>query len=300
MKIRLVPGGVFPITRDKDGNKLKDPPKTGFQTHGTLQGEGKLLGTPSIFIRLAGCNLRCSWKTSDGKIDFCDTPYSSHNLEEVEEWEIADIIEVLKQNLHGIKHVIISGGEPTLQNLAVTELAKELKKLNLHITLETNGVLFFPHLSHYIDLFSISPKLRASEPNSNKFKHTELSIIPALEKQHKSIRKNLASIQKYINYCHSKGNYYDDGPDAELSKRTDKDFQLKFVISSPDEDKEIREEYLNKLANWTPNDILLMPLGSTQEFLENTFKLTAEMAIKNKWRFTPRLHIDLFDNTQYV
>ncbi|MBT3423934.1 MAG: 7-carboxy-7-deazaguanine synthase QueE [Bacteroidetes bacterium] len=298
MKIRLVKDGVFPIKENIAGEEQL--PQTGYSVSGTIQGEGKLAGTPSLFIRLAGCNLRCSWKAFDGSIDFCDTPYSSHNLEEFEELEVDEIIQIVKQNLHGIKHVIISGGEPTLQNLAVVELAKELKKLYLHITMETNGILFFPYLARYIDLFSISPKLKSSEPDKEKIAKMSVPIEEVLVDHHREIRKNIESIQKYINYCYTKDDYYGDFPNADLTRRADKDFQLKFVISNPEEEDEIRDEYLALLNNWENKDILLMPLGSTQDFLKITAKMTAEMAVRNRWQYCPRVHIDLFDNKQYV
>ncbi|MFC2114118.1 7-carboxy-7-deazaguanine synthase QueE [Bacteroidota bacterium] len=300
MKIRLVKDGIFPIQKNRDGLESIQLPKTGFNASGTIQGEGKLAGTPSLFIRLAGCNLRCSWRAFDGAIDYCDTPYSSHQLEEIEEMEILEIVEIVKANLNGIAHIILSGGEPTLQNLPLTELAKELKKLGLHITMETNGILFFPHLSRYIDLFSISPKLRSSEPDANKISKMKHPIESFLAEQHRRIRKNLESIQKYINFCQTKDDYYGDNPDTELARRSDKDFQLKFVISNPEEDKEIREEYLDHLTNYTNRDILLMPLGSNKHILETTALMTAEMAVRNRWTYCPRIHIDLFDNRQYV
>ncbi|MBL6963658.1 MAG: 7-carboxy-7-deazaguanine synthase QueE [Bacteroidetes bacterium] len=300
MKIRLVKGGVFPILENKEGEVDSQMLQTGFDVSGTIQGEGKLSGIPSLFIRLAGCNLRCSWKAFDGSLDFCDTPYSSHKLEDFDELDVEEIIAIVKRNLHGIRHIILSGGEPTLQNLGVTKLAQELKKLRLHITMETNGILFFPQLARYIDLFSISPKLRSSEPDKEKISKMDFPIEEVLVDQHKSIRKNLESIQKYINYCHTKDDYYGDHPKAELKRRSDKDFQLKFVISKANEDEEIKQEYLDQLGNWTPEDILLMPLGSSRNFLEKTSHMVAAMAVKNRWQYCPRIHIDLFDNTQYV
>jgi 7-carboxy-7-deazaguanine synthase len=298
MKIRLVKNGIFPIINSQEGGKLL--PKTSFDVSGTLQGEGKLAGTPSLFIRLAGCNLRCSWKAMDGSIDICDTPYSSHHLEEFEELEVAEVIEIVKSNLFGIKHIILSGGEPTLQNLALAELAKELKKLNLHITMETNGILYFSHLAKHIDLFSISPKLSSSEPDRSKNAKLQYPVEQALIDQHRQIRKNLASLQKYINACHTRDDYYGDSPDVELTRRSDKDFQLKFVVSSPEEEREILEEYLQKLVNWNPQDILIMPLGGNRAFLSKTASIAAEMAVKNRWQYCPRIHIHLFDNQQYV
>ena len=65
----------------------------------SLQGEGHWTGTPAIFIRFAGCNLRC---------DFCDT-----NHESGEEYDTEELIKELSQ--YPAKRVILTGGEPGLQ-----------------------------------------------------------------------------------------------------------------------------------------------------------------------------------------
>jgi len=298
MDIKLVKNGVFPILFDKDGKTINTAPNTGYMSSGTFQGEGKLLGLPSMFIRLSGCNLRCSWMAWDGSLSICDTPYSSHHVNDFDVWGIDDVIKTVKNNLSGIKHVIISGGEPTLQAEPLAELTARLKDLDLHITLETNGTIFSESFVNFIDLISISPKLSNSVPDQNKIR---LMANPIHEKyfvQQEKLRRNIDAIQKYIDSC------YQVPQNNTLTKqwirRNDKDFQLKFVVGRTEDEIEIKKDFLSQLKGVDNNDILLMPLGGTRDFLKKTFNLTAGMAIRNRWRFTPRLHIDLFNDTQWV
>lgn len=297
MRITLVKNGVFPIIRDKNGIPVNVNPATGYDFPGTLQGEGKMAGIPVIFIRTSGCNLRCIWETDSGDINICDTPYASCYPEETEDWEIDDIINTIKFNNSSIRHIVISGGEPTAQPIALVQLARQIKqKLRFHITLETNGVIYIPELANWIDFFSISPKLSSSEPTVSKIRKLGKPIHESYIRDHKKFRRNIDTLQKYINSCMDMGSYYADKPDREQKRLHYKDFQLKFVISGPSDVEEIRKDFLDHLTFVEPEDIVLMPLGNTREFLSKTYFLTAELAVKNGWRFTPRIHIDLFND----
>jgi len=113
----------------------------------SLQGEGLLTGVPSVFIRLAGCPLRCRG---------CDTKYA---LEPTagDDLSVGQIIDKVKQ--WQCRFAVITGGEP-MANSQLPELADALKKLDKHITIETAGIKFIPNLA--CDLMSISPKLSNS------------------------------------------------------------------------------------------------------------------------------------------
>src|SRR4051812_32302870 len=91
----------------------------------SLQGEGGLAGVPSVFVRTSGCNLRCAW---------CDTPYASWNPEG-EQMRIEKI--VARVQMHAAaRHVVLTGGEPMIAK-EIHELARALKALGYHITIET-------------------------------------------------------------------------------------------------------------------------------------------------------------------
>lgn len=105
----------------------------------SLQGEGLYSGTPAIFVRLSGCNQACL---------FCDTDHSlSFILTE-------DDISNKCQNLNtDCRIIVLTGGEPTIQNLL--PLVEELQNNNYTVHLETNGTLQWPS---DIDFVTLSPK----------------------------------------------------------------------------------------------------------------------------------------------
>lgn len=114
----------------------------------SLQGEGKLAGVPSVFVRASGCNLRCVW---------CDTPYSSWQPE----GENLPVEEIVRQVLaQPASHVVITGGEPMIMP-DIPPLCRTLKQSGKHITMETAATIYAPVA---IDLASLSPKLANSTP----------------------------------------------------------------------------------------------------------------------------------------
>lgn len=277
-KLILAKDSIFPVVSDQFGNTLDQIPQTGYPFPGTIQGEGKLAGTTALFIRLAGCNLRCIWKVMDKEYSRCDTPYASFDTNEVIEISVKDVVEIIKQNIGPIKYIVISGGEPLLQKDALAKLCQKLKlELGVHLTLETNGTLFSDDVAKWIDLFSISPKLQNAEPTPEKLKH--YSIQPEekylYDSQH---RRKLGVLQKYI----------------DLHNQREQDLQFKFVVGREQDEQEIKEQYLENLKHWKIEDIMLMPLGAHMQHLDITQNMVLKMAIKNGWRFSPRIHIEMF------
>ncbi len=144
----------------------------------SLQGEGLLAGVPSVFIRLAGCPLRCWW---------CDTKYAL-DFNKGRELSIRQIVSKVEK--YNCNYVVITGGEPLAgSDLKIRkdlpELLNALKKIKKHITIETSGIIFQPDLS--CDLMSISPKLRnsfrGSKPDS-KYNGPDVKVIKKLIKSY--------------------------------------------------------------------------------------------------------------------
>lgn len=133
------------------------------------QGEGQFAGTPSVFVRTTGCNLRC-W--------FCDTPHTSWNAEGETQTLEQIVAEVLE---HQIEHVVITGGEPLIQP-AIVPLTRQLKQAGKFLTIETAGTLFRPLAA---DLISLSPKLSNSTPEDSPWnlRHDQLRHAPTVIEQ---------------------------------------------------------------------------------------------------------------------
>ena len=257
----LAHDGIFPVTKDKNGHPIPSAPASGFDIPGTIQGEGKLSGVPSLFVRLAGCNLHCCWQAANGKPSPCDTTYAAYKLQGAHSMTIEDIYQTLLHNTPPIRHIVITGGEPLLQAAELSILCYKLKDAGFHLTLETNATLYDKEVAQYIDLFSLSPKLVSSH-----FKASSAVQRLCPEK-----------IQAFI----------DD------TQETEKDFQLKFVYSCENDITEIRE-LLRQLHGWKSEDILLMPLGGNPEILRINIQKTLEQCLRNGWRYCDRLHISLF------
>jgi 7-carboxy-7-deazaguanine synthase len=140
----------------------------------SIQGEGRLVGVPSVFIRTSGCNLRCAW---------CDTPYTSWRPEGGSR-SVAKIIGEVEK--YPCRHAVVTGGEPLLAS-DIEALTAELKRIGKHITIETAATIFKPIAC---DLVSLSPKLAHSTP----WKKAGGQFAGMHERR----RLNLPVIQKFI------------------------------------------------------------------------------------------------------
>jgi len=215
----------------------------------SLQGEGSLVGVPSIFVRTSGCNLRCTW---------CDTPYTSWHPEGQERSLAAILAEV---DRYPARHVVVTGGEPLIAP-EIVQLTEALREQRRHITIETAGTVFAPVAC---DLMSISPKLANSTPAAPwAATHERLRIQP-------EILQRLISAYEY---------------------------QLKFVIASPDDLPELRRLVDTLAAD--PAKVLLMPEGVDPQVLHERGLWLSEICKQEGFRFSPRLHIQLYGNRRGV
>jgi 7-carboxy-7-deazaguanine synthase len=144
------------------------------ELYASLQGEGLLVGTPSVFVRVSGCNLRCV---------FCDTPYASWQPE----GDHRPVEQVAREVLAlEPRHVVLTGGEPMIFP-EIAELCRLLKEHDRHVTIETAGTRTQPVLC---DLMSISPKLSNSDPGEAR--------AGTWAARHRERRENLAVVRQLM------------------------------------------------------------------------------------------------------
>ncbi|MDX2065768.1 MAG: 7-carboxy-7-deazaguanine synthase QueE [Fimbriimonadaceae bacterium] len=187
---------------------------------------------------------------------WCDTPYASWHPE----GESASVAEVVARvRAYGVRHVVLTGGEPMLFD-EMAELAQHLAAAGHHLTFETAGTVdrLVP-----CDLMSISPKLAHSTPAD-----------PDWGPRHEARRLNLPVLRSLIARYPS---------------------QLKFVVSSPEDLDEIAA-LLAQLHPLPPDRVVLMPEGVVAEVLAERAAWIVPACIERGWRYSPRLHIDLFGN----
>lgn len=210
----------------------------------SLQGEGVLAGVPSFFIRTSGCNLRCSW---------CDTPYTSWRPEG-QRRTVDELCAAARAA--GVRHVVITGGEPLLQR-DIGVLTAALAEQGHHLTVETAGTLA-PRFT--CDLLSLSPKTGNSTPSG------------PWRERHEQRRLDHAPLLALLGIH--------------------REYQLKFVVRAAADLEEI--ETLIAELGAARERVLLMPEGRSAAEVAARAPAVAELCLKHGFRYSPRLHLDLF------
>ncbi|MEM7107974.1 MAG: 7-carboxy-7-deazaguanine synthase QueE [Bacteroidota bacterium] len=234
----------------------------------TIQGEGKSLGKPSIFVRTSLCNLHCVWCDTDYTWNWKGTRFVHLNDDDPEyqkfdksEWiKDLSIDEIVKQiEQYPCKNIVVTGGEPLLQQKELFELCRVLKRKGYWIEIETNGTLIpCTALDGLIDQYNVSPKLKNSN-NPDKIRVKPRTL------------KWFAQNKKAI---------------------------LKFVLDSEEDLSEVLQLQTDfKIAAYT---IYLMPQGTQPDCLNAKRFWLVEICKQHGFNFTDRLHVQLWGDKKGV
>lgn len=191
---------------------------------------------------------------------WCDTPYTSWNPEG-REMQIPAIVDEARRS--GASHAVITGGEPMIAD-GVVELTQSLA--DMHITIETAGTVY---KAVKCDLMSISPKLANSTPRERDGGRWAA--------QHDRLRLQFDLLKRLM---------------------SEYEYQLKFVVTSPEDLVEIGTILTETRA--ARSRVVLMPEGVDSATLAERAHWIVETCKRSGFRYSPRLHIDLFGNRRGV
>ena len=267
----------------------------------SIQGEGKYVGTPSVFIRTFGCNFTCGgFGMPKGEMSnerfkiqpeqykkYDDLPLVHTGCDSYASWDarfkhlspmmetsdIAEkIIDMLPNKEWKKEHLVITGGEPLLGwQRAFPELLLHKSMSNLkYITFETNGTQkltddFKKFLFNYSNKYGMGDTeftFSVSAKLSASGESWEDAIIPEV-------------VNSYNNY----GQVY-----------------LKFVIDKDSDIEEVEKAVKAYKDHGLECDVYLMPVGGTDVKYFSNYKTVAEMAMKKGWKYSPRLQVDIWRN----
>lgn len=264
----------------------------------SIQGEGRYMGVPSVFLRTFGCNFKCAGfgmpkgelSTEAAAIDaskytaYEQLPLVSTGCDSYASWDprfkdlspmltvdaIADrILQILPFNEWREEHLVITGGEPLLGwQRAYPELLDHPSMTSLkEITFETNGTQeLSEEFKQYLTIWQMTPGREITFSVSPKLsasgEHADEAIKPEI-------------VNDYETYGYT---------------------YLKFVVATEDDAEEaIEAADMYRAAGFT-GPVYLMPVGGVESVYALNNRRVAELAMKNGLRYSDRLQVPLFKN----
>jgi 7-carboxy-7-deazaguanine synthase len=236
----------------------------------SIQGEGRSIGIPSVFVRTSLCNLHCIWCDTDYTWNWKNTRFAHVNDNKAgyqkfdkKEWivtlPVTEVAETVRQ--FRCKNIILTGGEPMLQQPGLTALMHVLRAHDsgFRFETETNGTLLpTPEFEAAIDQYNVSPKLENSG-NTRKLREKP-KVLQALADNPKS--------------------------------------NFKFVIAQPAD----LQEVLDMVEHYgiDPEKIWLMPEGTSPLRLAERREWLTEICKQYQFRFSDRLHVQIWGDKKGV
>ncbi len=269
----------------------------------SIQGEGRYMGVPSVFLRTFGCNFKCAgFGMPKGQLStevesiaarvgefkaYEELPLVSTGCDSYASWDprfkdlspmltsdaIAErICEILPYNKWEDEHLVITGGEPLLGwQRAYPELLSHPKMSDLkEITFETNGT---QELSNEFKDYLIQWQM----PDFDKTREVTFSVSAKLscsgEARHEAIRPEIVCSYQDVGYTY-----------------------LKFVVATEEDAEEAIETADIYRENGFTGPVYLMPVGGVESVYALNNRRVAELAMKNGLRYSDRLQVPLFKN----
>ena len=272
----------------------------------SIQGEGRYMGVPSVFLRTFGCNFTCDGfgmpKGEFSKerdyvaaevqkyLTYKDLPLVSTGCDSYASWDVrfkhlspvvdtnglADsIVDLLPNKRWEDEHLVITGGEPLLGwQRAYPDLLSHDKMLGLkEITFETNGTQeISKEFRHFLLDWTLSPKWgRRGRENLTFSVSAKLSVSG--EKWEDAIKPEVVVSYEDIGYTY-----------------------LKFVVATPQDVAEAQHAVEEYRKAGFKGPVYIMPVGGVESVYSLNNKNVAIMAMKNGWRYSDRLQVPLFKN----
>lgn len=269
----------------------------------SIQGEGRYMGVPSIFLRTFGCNFTCGGfgmpkgqlseernnvsKNLDMYKSYKDLPLVSTGCDSYASWDpkfkhlspvlstdsIAETItEMLPQKKWKEEHLVITGGEPLLGwQRAYPDLLEHPSMKDLEeLTFETNGTQELTE--EFWDYLFIEWTRHGRDYDALTF-----SVSPKLsvsgEKWEEAIRPDIVKRYEHVGYTY-----------------------LKFVVATEEDVKEAEQAVSEYRAAGFGGPVYLMPVGGVESVYHLNARRVAELALAKGWRYSDRLQVPLFKN----
>ena len=276
----------------------------------SIQGEGRYMGVPSVFMRTFGCNFRCKkfGRARDEVIEGanpevaavmtrvsefksynelplvstgCDTyaaiypEFKDLSPYRSPEEIVTDIMAMLPYRQWRDEHLVITGGEPLLawQQIYPVLLSRpEMLRLK-EITFETNGTqLLYPEFRHFLLNWTLNPTFGRRGPNALTFS-VSAKLSCSGESREDAIRPDV--VMQYQEVGHT---------------------YLKFVIAQEQDAEEAMEVLEIYRREGFTGDVYLMPVGGVESVYSLNNRRVAELAMQHGLRYSDRLQVPLFKN----